>query len=156
MGQGSGAVQWLPVRMQRDRKTQIAQLWNNQGRLAMIIWQPNPDGSYSGIWGSNDMGQGSGAVQWLTAGVHPNSQTRILQMWNNQQKLAMIVWAPQFDGSYYQAWGSNDMAGYLYVMLTQDSTDQYRSLPLVDVHGYPMRSGANLQAFDVNGDGLMD
>ena len=156
MGQGSGAIAWLPVRMKSDHKTQIAQLWNHSGKLGMIVWGPNADGSYSQMWSSDDMGQGFAAVKWLTADLQPGSETRILQMWGNTQKLGMNVWVPHSNGSYAQAWGSSDMAGYLYVMLTHDSADQFRSLPLVDQHGYPIPSGSKLQAFDVNGDGLMD
>jgi len=43
MGEGSGAVAWLPVTMNGDGKTQIVQLWSNSGRLGMIVYASTAD-----------------------------------------------------------------------------------------------------------------
>jgi RHS repeat-associated protein len=161
---------YLPVHMP-GRKNAITQLWDNNNELAINVWVPDANKSFSLGWQSNDMGQGSGALAWVAADLVRGNQTRIVQFWNsnpatNVHKLGMIVWVPHFDGSYSQAWGSSDMGSYLYALLTEDN-GRYKSVPLLDQTGNPIRSGSNLpvwplgsgsnlQVFDVNGDSLMD
>jgi len=65
MGEGSGAVAWLAGDANGDGKTDIFQLWDNNGRLGMIVYSPLPQGGYGVSFGSAGMGEGSGAVAWL-------------------------------------------------------------------------------------------
>ena len=65
MGEGSGAIAWLAGDANGDGKTDIFQLWDNNGRLGMIVYSPLPQGGYGVSFGSAGMGEGSGAVAWL-------------------------------------------------------------------------------------------
>lgn len=155
MGRDSRALDWLPVDIGRNGKTQLVQIWSKDNKLRMTMWVPQANGSYSSKFldfNTMDMGQRSDV--WLTMGGR--LQPQILRMWNNEGKLAMRVWEANTAGSFAQAWSSNDMGGYLHVMLTNDKIDQYRWLPLFDQQGNPIPSGSMLQTFDVNGDGLTD
>jgi hypothetical protein len=69
--------------MNGDGRTQIVQLWDNGGELAMIVYQPQADGSYSAAWGSEDMGAGSGALAWLPVTMNGDGRTQIVQLWNS-------------------------------------------------------------------------
>jgi len=180
MGQGSGAVQggWVKVDMQGDGRTEIAQLWNSGGNLGFIIWAPNADFSFSQVCCAGDTGHQleSEVIEWLPVDMHGDGKTQIVQIWANNSSLdpqfaglGMNVWSPKPDYSYSAAWSSSDMGSYLYALLTRDS--QYRSVPLLDQNGNPIRAGSmggevfgrslqrpgpRIQALDLNGDGLMD
>jgi RHS repeat-associated protein len=156
LGEGSGALAWLPVHTRRSGATQLVQLWNNRGRLAMLVWGPQADGSYAKTWSSDDLGQGSGAVAWMTAESSSGSETRIVQIWKNNERLGINVWSPHAGDSYSSAWKSSDMSSYLYAMLAAADGVDYRFEPLIDQAGYPIRSGANLQTLDLDGDGRAD
>jgi uncharacterized protein YodC (DUF2158 family) len=109
IGQGSGALAWLPVTMNGDGKTQIVQPWDNNGRLGMIVYSPQADGSYAVRWGTQDIGQGSGALAWLPVTMNGDGKTQIVQPWDNNGRLGMIVYSPQADGSYAARWGTQDI-----------------------------------------------
>jgi hypothetical protein len=91
MGQGPGAVSWLIGKVNGDGKAQIMQQWVNGGSLGMIIydWQ---NGGMTTQWASNNMGQGPGAVSWLSGDVLGNGKDEILQQWANGGSLGMIVY----------------------------------------------------------------
>jgi C1A family cysteine protease len=91
MGQGAGAIAWLTGDVNGDGKTEIVQLWNNNGKLAMIVYGWVGSG-YTTIFSSGDMGQGAGAIAWLTGDVNGDGMVEIIQLWNNNGKLAMIVY----------------------------------------------------------------
>src|SRR5260370_32955628 len=62
MGEGSGAVAWLAGDVSGDGKGEIVQLWDIAGTLGMIVYGADGQGGYRAIFGSSDMGEGSGAV----------------------------------------------------------------------------------------------
>src|SRR5262245_41331003 len=95
--------------MNGDGKTQILQLWNSNGRLGMILYSPQSDGSYKQTWGSSDVGAGSGGLAFLPVTMNGDGKTQILQLWNSNGRLGMILYSPQSDGSYKQTWGSSDV-----------------------------------------------
>ncbi|HYK36953.1 RHS repeat-associated core domain-containing protein [Alloacidobacterium sp.] len=104
------ASAWLPVDMQGNGLTEIVQLWDNYNRLGMTVWAPNANDSYSQLWSKSDMGQGSGALQWLPVHMFGDGKTQIVQLWednsNHDHRLAMIVWGPNPDGRFSQLWGA--------------------------------------------------
>ena len=79
--------------------TQLAQLggftiqkeWSNQhnaciyalNRLGMIVYGSIVGGGYQTIFGSSDMGQGSGAIAWLIGDVNVDHKADVVQMWNS-------------------------------------------------------------------------
>jgi hypothetical protein len=109
MGEGSGALTFLPVTMNGDGKTQIVQLWDNNGRLGLIVYSPQPDGSYKVSFGSADMGEASDALTFLPVTMNGDGKTQIVQLRNNSGRLGLIVYSPQVDGSYKAGFNSNDM-----------------------------------------------
>jgi hypothetical protein len=82
MAEGAGALAFLPVTMNGDGKTQIVQLWNNNGRLAMITYGPKTDGSYGELWNTGDMGEGAGALAFLPVTMNGDGKTQIVQLWD--------------------------------------------------------------------------
>jgi hypothetical protein len=109
MGQGSGAMAWLTVDMDGSGRTSIVQLWDNDGQLGMIVYSPQADGSFKATWSSSDMGQGSGALDWLTVNMDGSGKVSIVQPWKNGSSLGMIVYSPQSDGSFKASWSSGDL-----------------------------------------------
>src|SRR5262249_4271418 len=51
---------------------------------------------------SSDMRQGSGALAWLPVDMQGDGRSEIVQLWNHNNKLGVIVWAPNADYSYSQ------------------------------------------------------
>jgi RHS repeat-associated protein len=45
---------------------------------------------------------------------------------------------------------------FLYALVTQDLTHDYKTIPILDQNGQRIKGGSSLQALDVNGDGLPD
>jgi len=108
MGQGSGAIAWLIGDVNGDGKAEVVQMWNNGGRLGMIVYGSDGGTGYRTIFGSSDMGQGSGAIAWLIGDVNGDHKAEVVQMWNNGGRLGMIVYGQQ-GGGYQTIFGSSDM-----------------------------------------------
>ena len=81
MGEDSDALAFLPVTMNGDGKTQIVQLRTNNGRLGLIVYSPQTDGSYKASFGSADMDEGSGALAFLPVTMNGDGKTQIAQLW---------------------------------------------------------------------------
>lgn len=80
LGQGSGAVAWLAGDFTGSGHAEIAQLWDNNGTLAVIVYRVS--GTTVTVESVADLGQGTGALVWLadnfTAGL-----TVIAQPWDS-------------------------------------------------------------------------
>ncbi len=100
VGQGSGALAFFPVTMNGDGKTQIVQLWDNGGQLGMIVYAPQPDGSYTVLWGIGDVGEGSAAVTFIPVRTTANGKSQIVQVQADSSGLGIVIYAPQANGSY--------------------------------------------------------
>jgi hypothetical protein len=90
MGQGSGAVAWQIGDINGDGRAEIVQLWNNGGNLGMIVYRWT-GAAMTTLWGSGNVGQGSGAIAWQTGDVNGDGRAEIVQLWNNGGSLGMIV-----------------------------------------------------------------
>ncbi len=88
LGQGSGAVAWLTGDFTGSGTTEIAQLWDNGGNLGLNVYQMAGDGPQAVI-ASSDLGQGSGAVAWLTGDFTGSGYTEIAQLWDNGGNLGL-------------------------------------------------------------------
>ena len=91
LGQGSGAAAWLTGDFTGSGHTEIAQLWDNGGSLAVNIYGM-PGGTVT-VHYRSDLGQGSGAVAWLTGDFTGSGHTEIAQLWDNNGTLALIVYS---------------------------------------------------------------
>jgi hypothetical protein len=73
----------------------------------MIVYQSNGTG-YTATWSSGDLGEGAGALAWLTGDVNGDGKTDIIQPFSNGGRLGMIAY--QSNGTGYTAtWGSGDL-----------------------------------------------
>jgi hypothetical protein len=91
LGEGSGAVAWLTGDFTGSGHTEIAQLWENGGSLAVIIYGM-PGGTLT-VHYRNDVGQGSGALAWLTGDFTGSGHTEIAQLWDNNGTLGLNVYS---------------------------------------------------------------
>jgi len=92
LGQGSGAVAWLTGDFTGSGRTEIAQLWDNNGTLGAVIYG-GVNGTVETLFGSSDLGQGSGAVAWLTGNFISSGTTEIVQLWDNGGNLSWLLYA---------------------------------------------------------------
>ena len=93
MGQGSGALAWLTGNFTGTGNdfTEIAQLWNDDGILGLIVYG-SPAGSPQALFTNPNMSQGSSALAWLTGNFTGSGTTEIAQLWDNNGTLGLIVY----------------------------------------------------------------
>src|SRR6185437_6706556 len=72
------ALAWLAGDFTGSGKTEIAQLWDNNGRLGLIVYGADSGGSLATVFGSADMGQGSGALAWLAGDFTGSGKTEMV------------------------------------------------------------------------------
>ena len=100
-GQVQGALAWLTGGFTGTEGPQgpepagieIAQLWDSDGALGLNIYG-DVGGTLQPVFTSGDMGQGSGALAWLTGNFTGtgNDSTEIAQLWDNDGVLGLIVY----------------------------------------------------------------
>ena len=92
MGQGPGAVTWLVGDFNGDGKAEIVQGWGNGSSLGMIMYGGDGRGGLKTVWSNADMGQGPGAVTWLVGDFNADGKPEIVQGWNDDFSLGMIMY----------------------------------------------------------------
>ena len=93
MGQGSGALAWLTGNFTGTGNdfTEIAQLWNDDGILGLIVYG-SPAGSPQALFTNPNMSQGSGTLAFLAGNFTGSGTTEIAQLWDNNGILGLIVY----------------------------------------------------------------
>jgi len=90
MGQGPGAVAWLTGNFTGPAGVaQIAQLWDNNGNLGLIGYGLVGFG-FETMFSAPDLGQGSGALTFLTGDFTGSGNDEIAQLWDNNGNLGLI------------------------------------------------------------------
>lgn len=107
MGQGSGALAWLVGDMNLDGKADLIQPWKNGSRLGLIAYTSNGIG-YTFAWGRPNMGQGAGALRWLTGDMNGDGRIDIIQPWDNNGRLGLIVYTST-GTSFTYAWATQNI-----------------------------------------------
>lgn len=102
MQQGSGNIKLLPVDMDGDGKTDIAQMWNNNGKMGIFVYR-STGLSYYQAASHLPSNIGSGNVGCIPADYNGDGKTDIIQCWNNNGNLGVIVYQSTGSG-YYTAW----------------------------------------------------
>jgi hypothetical protein len=105
---GYGTLKFLPVDIDGDSKTDIAQLWNNNGQLGINVLKSNGT-SFSSFF-STTFSQGSGNIGFIPADYDGDGKTDIIQFWNNNNSLGVIVYRST-GSSYYSAWSGTMSEG---------------------------------------------
>jgi cell division inhibitor SulA len=95
-GQGSPAVGWLAGDFTRSGKAEIAQMWNNNGHLGLIIYG-HVNGTMQVIRRSPNTGHGPWAIAWLAGDFTGSGKAEIAQMWNNNGHLGLIIYGDAYD-----------------------------------------------------------
>jgi hypothetical protein len=93
MDQGSGALAWLTGNFTGTGNdfTEIAQLWNDDGILGLIVYG-SPAGSPQVLFTNPNMSQGSSALAFLAGNFTGSGTTEIAQLWDNNGTLGLIVY----------------------------------------------------------------
>jgi len=107
LGQGTGAVAWLTGDFTGSGRTEIAQLWDNDGTLGAVIYGC-VNGTAETLFGSSDLGQGSGAVAWLTGTFTSGGIDEIVQLWDNNGTLSYLHYGYS-NGSLTTLWFGGDL-----------------------------------------------
>lgn len=107
LGTGTGALAWLSGDMDGDGRTDIIHPWNSNGSLGLHVYRSTGT-SYGLAFTSGNMGQGSNALAWLTGDMDGDGRTDILQPWNNNGRLGLIVYRSTGAG-YTTAFASSNM-----------------------------------------------
>jgi hypothetical protein len=120
IGQGYGALAWLTADLDADGRAEIIQPWRNGSQLGFIVY--GWDGtSLVGRWATQNIGQGYGALAWLTADLDADGRAEIIQPWRNGSKLGFLVYG--WDGTRLVGrWGTQD-TGYGYGALAWLTAD---------------------------------
>ncbi len=92
MGQGSGAVAFLAGNFTGSATTEIAQLWDNNGVLGLIVYGMS-GGTLQTLVTYPDIGQGSSALTFLVGDFTGSGATEIAQLWDNNGILGLIVYS---------------------------------------------------------------
>jgi len=152
LGQGSGALAWLTGDVNGDGRTDLIQPFDNGGRLGLLVYTSNGSG-YAATFGSGDMGQGSGALAWLTGDVNGDGRTDLIQPFNNGGRLGLLVYTSNGSG-YAATFGTADIgqgSGAL-TWLTGDVNGDHRA-DVLQPWANPPRLG--LITYTSNGSGLV-
>jgi hypothetical protein len=91
MNQGSGAMRWLIADVNDDKQHEVVQLWENGGRLGMIIYRWTGS-AMATLWGTTNWGQGAGGLSWLIGDLSGNGRANVAQQWANGGRLGMIIY----------------------------------------------------------------
>lgn len=94
---GAGAIGLIPVDMDGDGRTDIAHLWNNNGKLGLIIYRSTGTG-YS-FYYSTVFVNGSANIGFFPADYDGDGKTDIVQCWNNNGLTSVSVF--RSSGSAY-------------------------------------------------------
>ena len=91
MSQGSSALAFLAGNFTGSGTTEIAQLWDNNGILGLIVYGIG-NGTLEAVYTNPNMSQGSSALAFLVGDFTGSGATEIAQLWDNNGILGLIVY----------------------------------------------------------------
>ena len=108
MSQGSSALAFLVGDFTGSGTTQIAQPWDNNGTLEMIVYGIGNDGTLETVYAS-PMHQGSSALAFLTGNFIGSGPTQIAQTRDNNGALQLLIYGDVGGGGLSTVF-SNDIS----------------------------------------------
>jgi hypothetical protein len=131
MSQGSSALAFLAGNFTGSGTTEIAQLWDNNGTLGLIVYGIG-DGTLETVFENPNMSQGSSALAFLVGNFTGSGATEIAQLWDNNGTLGLIVYgnvgngnlgtvyaSPMYQGSSALAFLTGNFIGSGYTQIAQ-------------------------------------
>jgi len=91
MDQGPAALAFLAGNFTGSGHTEIAQLWDHNGNLGLIVYG-NVNGTLQTVYSDTDLFEGSGALAFLTGDFTGSGHTEIGQLWEDNGNLGLIVY----------------------------------------------------------------
>jgi hypothetical protein len=108
MGQGSSALAFLAGNFTGSGTTEIAQLWDDDGILGLIVYGIG-NGTLETVFTNPNIGQGSSALAFLTGNFIGSGYTQIAQTRDNNGTLQLLIYADIGNGSLSTVF-SNDIS----------------------------------------------
>ena len=109
MNQGSSALAFLAGNFTGSGTTEIAQLWDDNGTLGLIVYGIGNDGTLATVFANPDMNQGSSALAFLAGNFTGSGTTEIAQLWDDNGTLGLIVYGIGNDGTLATVFANPDM-----------------------------------------------
>ena len=92
-----------------DERKEIVQCWGNGSALGMIVYGSDGGAGLTTLWQNNNLGQGPGAVAWLSGDFNGDRKDEIVQCWGNGSSLGIIVYGSDGAAGLRQLWASSNM-----------------------------------------------
>jgi Zn-dependent metalloprotease len=106
-GRSPAALAWLTGDVDHDGRTDIIQPFDNAGRLGIAVYSPGATGYHVNTV-TPDLGQGAGALAWLTGHMTDQMSTDVIQPFDSGGNLGLLVYKWTTAG-YATAFGSSNM-----------------------------------------------
>jgi hypothetical protein len=145
---GAGNIGLIPVDMDGDGRTDIAHLWNSNGKLGLIIYRSTGTGyvfSYSTVFTN-----GAGNIGFFPADYDGDGKTDIVQCWNNNGAIAVSVFRSS-GTSYSNTWNGTMPQGAANVGLVPVDYDGDGKMDFIQ--GWNTGSGLGLLLYRSSGAG---